>query len=87
MSFQKDQSQRIFENFITSEVYTVSSIGPSPNSQTGGPFLVGRPLWLIQYIRRLTLYKEAVSSIWNLKTSHVVVAGAHLWQVEIITEN
>lgn len=49
MSFKKDQVQRIFENFVTSEVYTVSSIRPSPNSHTGGPFLVGRPLWLFQY--------------------------------------
>jgi len=58
MSFQKDQNQRIFENFVTSEVYTLCSIRPSPNSQTGGPFLVGRLLWLLQYIRRFTLYKS-----------------------------
>jgi hypothetical protein len=80
------KSERIFENFVhvTNEVYMVNSIRPSPNSQTGGPFLVGRPLWLILYIRIFTLFKEAVSSIRNLKTGHIVVTGAsrnYYWKV------
>jgi hypothetical protein len=46
---------------------------PTPNSQGGGPLLVGCPRLLIQYIRSYPPELEGVSSIRNLRTRHAVV--------------
>jgi len=50
-------------------------LAPSPNSQAGGPSLVGCPLLFIQYIRSYPPYLEAVYSIRNPGTRHAVVTG------------
>jgi hypothetical protein len=48
-------------------------VRPTPNSQAGGPPLVGCLRLLIQYIRSYPPYLEAISSIRNLRTRHAVV--------------
>jgi hypothetical protein len=48
-------------------------VSPTPNRQAQGPPLVGFPRMLIQYLRSYPPYLEAVSSIRNLRTRHVVV--------------
>jgi hypothetical protein len=51
-------------------------VSPTPNPTAGGPPLVGCPRLLIQYIHSYSSYLEAVSSICNLRTRHVVVKRA-----------
>jgi hypothetical protein len=48
-------------------------LSPTPNPPAGGPPLVGCLQLLIQYIRSYLPHLEAVSSIRNLRTRHVVV--------------
>jgi hypothetical protein len=48
-------------------------VWPTPNPQAGAPPLVGCPRMLIQYICSYPPYLEAVSSIRNVRTRHVVV--------------
>jgi hypothetical protein len=48
-------------------------VSTPPNLQAGGPPPVGCPRLLIQYIRSYPPYLEAVSSIRNPRTRHVVV--------------
>jgi len=55
----------------------------SPNPEAGGPPLVDCPRVYIQYIGSYPPYLEAVSSIHNLRTRHVIVTGTHLtWRRE-----
>jgi hypothetical protein len=53
-------------------------VSPPPTPQAGGPRPVGCPRLLIQYIRSYPSYLQAVSSIRNLRTRHVVVTGVPL---------
>jgi hypothetical protein len=46
---------------------------PTPNSQAGGPSVIGCPRLLLQYISSYPPHLEAVSSIRNLRTRHAVV--------------
>jgi hypothetical protein len=48
-------------------------VSPTPNPKAGGPPVVGCTWLLIQYIRNYPPYREAVSSIRNLRTRHAVV--------------
>jgi hypothetical protein len=48
-------------------------VSPLTNPQAEGPPSVSCPPLLIQYIRSYPPYLEAVSSIHNLRTCHVVV--------------
>jgi hypothetical protein len=48
-------------------------VSPTPNNQAGGPPFVGCPRLLILYVCSYPIYLEAVSSICNLRTRHVVV--------------
>jgi hypothetical protein len=49
-----------------------------PNPQAEGPPLVGSPRLFIQHIRSYPTYLEAISSIRNLRTRHVVVTSGLL---------
>jgi hypothetical protein len=60
-------------HFVTQLCFTMRSCYPTPNSQAGGPSLVGCPRLIIQYIRSCPPYLEAVSSIRNPRTRHAVV--------------
>jgi hypothetical protein len=53
-------------------------VSSSPSHQTGGPPVVGCLRPHIQNIRSCPPYLEAVSSIRNLRTRHVMVTGTHL---------
>jgi hypothetical protein len=58
---------------VTSLFLRWGVLSPTPNSQAGGPPLVGCPRLLILYILSYLPYLEAVSSICNLRTRHAVV--------------
>jgi hypothetical protein len=66
-----DQNYRV--NFLRLEEFNITS-----NNQDGRPRLFVCPLLLIQYIRIYFTYQNAISSIRNLRTRHVVVIGARL---------
>jgi hypothetical protein len=67
-----------FWHVVTSCFLWLGVVSPSPKPQTGGPLLVGCLWLLIQYICSYLPRLEAVSSIHNLKTCHVVVTGSHI---------
>jgi hypothetical protein len=60
-------------NFRNKLIFYGELLAPRPTPKAGGSPLVGCPRLLIQYIRRYPPYLEAVSSIRNLRTHHVVV--------------
>jgi hypothetical protein len=78
VSKESVQARGLVQHFATSCFLLRGVISPMPNTPSRRTPLVGRPRLLIQYIRSYPQYPEAVSSIRNLRTRHVVVTRDRL---------